>query len=51
MKRTEEIRNKKKSEFNTSKKIVESLKAGDKVMLKDVTRESKWDPIYEGALR
>ena len=48
VKRTEEIRNKKKSEFNTSKKIVESLNAGDKVMIKDVTRESKWDPIYEG---
>jgi hypothetical protein len=46
--RTSIKRNKRNAKFDQSEKILMPIVAGTTVMIKDVTRASKWDPVYEG---
>ena len=46
-KRVNEVKQKQESRLN-SRKQLENFKPGDKVMVLDVNRGSKWDPVYEG---
>jgi len=46
--RTSSKRSKRNTNFNQTKKILPPLAPGTKVMVLDSTRESKWDPLYEG---
>ena len=47
-KRTTEERKKRATRFNNGAKIQTPLAPGTKVMAVDKTRESKWDPVFEG---
>jgi hypothetical protein len=46
--RTKTVKMKERTDFNQKERIVERLVPGDKVFAIDKTKESKWDPIYEG---
>ena len=46
--RSNSQQNHKAQQHNIHTKIIPPLNPGTQVMIKDVTRESKWDPIYEG---
>ena len=46
--RTAQVRTKRNQNFNATNKILEPIHPGTQVMVKDSTRESKWDPVYEG---
>lgn len=46
--RTSVTRQKRNEDFNKSSKILEPLTSGTRVMVIDSTRQSKWDPVYEG---
>ena len=46
--RLKEYRHQQKIQFERRNKIVDPFKIGDRVWSIDPTRESKWDPVYEG---
>jgi hypothetical protein len=49
-KKTSESRSKRNTDFNETNKILEPIAPGTRVMVKDDTRASKWEPAYEGPL-
>jgi transposase InsO family protein len=46
--RTAKVRQDRIEHFNSSANVVQQLAVGDRVYAMDVTRSSKWDPVYEG---